>query len=83
MPERRQPPMSELAAAGAFDRLVFMIQELRADVGLRVAVTIGDTKLIRLTFSGTPDMGFPLQREVRDLPGEVIRRIWNEGLRDY
>ena len=31
----------------------------------------------------TPDVGFPLQREVRDIPGEVVRRVWNENLRDY
>ena len=35
------------------------------------------------TIHRTPDAGFPLQREVRDIPGEVIRRVWNEGLRDY
>ena len=83
MVERRQPPVSELALADALERPVVMIEELRADVGLRVEVTIDDTKLIKLTFSGTPDTGFPLQREVRDIPGEVVRRVWNEGLRDY
>ena len=38
---------------------------------------------MKLTFSGTPDVGFPLQREVRDIPGKVVRRVWNEGLRNY
>ena len=75
--------MSELALADALERLVVMIEELRTDVGLHVEVTIDDTQLLKLTFSGTPDTGFPLQREVRDIPGEVVRRVWNEGLRDY
>ena len=35
------------------------------------------------TIHRTPDASFPLQREVRDIPGEVIRRVWNEDLRDY
>ena len=83
MVERRQPPVSELALADALERLVVMINELRTDVGLRVEVTIDDTTLIKLTFSGTPDTGFPLQREARDIPGEVVRRVWNEGLRGY
>ncbi len=83
MVERRQPPVSELALADAPERLVVMINELRTDVGLRVEVTIDDTSLIKLTFSGTLDTGFPLQREVKDLPGEVVRRVWNEGLRGY
>ena len=38
---------------------------------------------LRLTFSGTPDVGFPLQREVRSIPAEIVRRVWNENLRDY
>ena len=83
MVERQKPPVSELALADALERLVVMIEELRVDVGLRVEVTIDDTQLLKLTFSGTPHTGFPLQREVRDLPGEVVRRVWNEGLRDY
>ena len=52
-------------------------------MGLRVEITTDDTDLVKLVFSGTPDVGFPLQREVRDLPGQVVRRVWNEGLRDY
>ena len=36
-----------------------------------------------LPFSGTPDVGFPLQREVRDIPAEIVRRVWNQRLRDY
>ena len=62
MVERRQPPVSELALADALERLVVMIEELRIDVGLRVAVTIDDTQMLKLTFSGTPDTGFPLHR---------------------
>ena len=38
---------------------------------------------MKLAFSGTPGVGFPLQREVRDIPAEIVRRVWNEGLRDY
>ena len=83
MPERQKPPVSEPALADALERLVVIIEELRTDVGLRVEVTIDDTQLLKLTFSGTPDVGFPLQREVRDIPGEVVRRVWNENLRDY
>ena len=83
MVKRQRPQVSELALADALDRLVVMIEELRTDVALRVEVTIDDTQLVKLTFSGTPDAGFPLQREVRDIPGEVVRRLWNEGLRDY
>ena len=52
-------------------------------MNLRVEITTDETELVKLTFSGTPDAGFPLQREVRDLPGQVVRRVWNEGLRDY
>ena len=83
MVEQRKPGVTELALADALERLVVMIEELRTDVGLRVEITIDDTQLLKLTFSGTPDTGFPLQREVRDIPGEVVRRVWNEGLRDY
>ncbi len=67
----------------ALQRLVNMIEELRIDVNLPVEITTDDTQLLKLSFSATPDVGFPLQREVRDLPGQVVRRVWNEGLRDY
>ncbi len=83
MPERRKPIVTELALADALDKLVNLIEELRADVGLRVEFTTDETDLVKLTFSGAPDMGFPLQREVRDIPAEIVRRVWNEGLRDY
>ena len=69
MVERRQPPVSELALADALERLVVMINELRIDVGLCVEATVDDASLVKLTFSGTPDTGFPLQREVKDFPG--------------
>ena len=83
MLERRKPIATELALADTLDRLVNLIEELRVDGDLRVEVTIDETDLVKLVFSGTPDAGFPLQREVRDIPGLVVRRIWNEGLRDY
>ena len=83
MLERRKPIVTELALADALDQLVNLIEELRTDVNLRVEITTDETDLVKLTFSGTPDAGFPLQREVRDLPGQVVRRVWNEGLRDY
>ncbi|MDE2814769.1 MAG: hypothetical protein OXM01_17205 [Gemmatimonadota bacterium] len=83
MPERRKPMVTELALADALDRLAALIGELRTDADLRVEITTDETDLVKLTFSGTPGVGFPLRREVRDIPGEVVRRIWNEGLRDY
>ena len=83
MVEQRKPIVTELALADALDQLVNLIEELRVDASLRVDVTTDETDLVKLTFSGTPDAGFPLQREVRDIPAEIVRRIWNEGLRDY
>ena len=65
------------------DQLVNLIQELQTDVDLRVEITTDETESVKLIFSGTPDVGFPLQREVRDIPGAVVRRVWNDGLRDY
>ena len=78
-----KPIVTELALADALDQLVNLIEELRIDVNLRVEIPTDETELVKLTFSGTPDVGFPLQREVRDLPGKVVRRVWNEGLRNY
>ena len=83
MVERHKPIVTELALADALNQLVGLIEELRADASLRVEITTDETDLVKLTFSGTPDAGFPLQREVRDIPAQIIRRIWNEGLRDY
>ena len=83
MVERRKPIVTELALADALDQLVNLIEELRVDVDLRVEITTDETDLVKLTFSGTPDAGFLLQREVRDIPGLVVRRVWNEGLHDY
>ena len=83
MPEPRKPIVTELALAEALERLVNLIGELRADADLRVEITTDETDLVKLTFSGTPSVGYPLQREVRDIPAEVVRRIWNEGLRNY
>ena len=83
MPEQRKPMVTELALADALNRLVNLIEELRADADLHVEITTDETSLVKLAFSGTPDVGFAMRREVRDIPGEVVRRIWNEGLRDY
>ncbi len=83
MPERQKPVVTELALADALDRLVNQIEELRVDADLRVVITTDETQLVKLTFAGAPGVGVPLQRGVRDIPGEVVRRVWNEGLRDY
>ena len=83
MLERRKPIVTELALADALDQLVNLIEELQTDVALRVEITTDETELVKLVFSGTPDAGFPLQREVRSIPAEIVRHIWNEGLRDY
>ena len=83
MPEQQRPIVTELALADSLDRLVILIDELRADADLRVEITTDETDLVKLAFSGTPDVGHPLRREVRDIPGEVVHRVWNEGLRDY
>ena len=83
MVERRKPIVTEWALGDALQRLVNLIEELRVDVNLPVEITTDDTQLLKLSFSGTPDVGFPLRREVRDIPAEIVRRVWNEGLRDY
>ena len=83
MPEQQKPVVTELALADALDQLVNLIEELRADADLRVEITTDETSLVKIAFSGTPDVGFAMQREVRDIPGEVVRRVWNEGLRDH
>ena len=79
----QKPLVTESALADALDQLVNLIEELRVDVDLRVQITTDETDLVKLVFAGTPDVGFPLQREVRDIPGQVVRRVWNEGLRDH
>ena len=83
MAERRKPIVTDLALADALDQLVNLIEELRADANLRLEITTDETELVKLTFSGTPDVGFPLQREVRSIPAEIVRRVWNENLRYY
>ena len=60
MVERRKPIVTELALADALDQLVNLIEELRVDVALRVEITTDETELVKLVFSGTPDVGFPL-----------------------
>ena len=83
MVEQRKPIVTDLALADALDQLVNLIEELRVDVDLRVEITTDETELVKLVFSGTPDVGYPLQREVRSIPAEIVRGVWNEGLRDY
>ena len=83
MADRRKPIVTELALADALDWLVNLIEELRVGASLRVEITTDETDLVKLVFSGTPGVGFPQQREVRDIPADIVRRIWNEGLRDY
>ena len=83
MPEQQKPVVTELALADALDQLVNLTEELKADADLRVEITTDETDLVKITFSGTPGVGFPLRREVRDIPAEIVRRVWNEGLRDY
>ena len=83
MVERWNPIVTELALGEALDQLVNLIEELRVDAKLRVEITTDETDLVKLVFAGTPDVGFPLRREVRDIPAEIVRRVWNEGLRDY
>ena len=83
MPERQKPIVTESALADALDQLVNLIGELRVDAKLRVGITTDETDLVKLVFAGTPDVGFPLRREVRDIPAKIVRRVWNEGLRDY
>ena len=83
MAEQQKPVVTELALADALDQLVNLIAELRADASLRVEINTDETDLVKLVFAGTPGVGFLLQREVRDIPAEIVRRVWNEGLRDY
>ena len=83
MVKPQKPLVTELALADALDQLVNLIEELRVDVGLRVQITTDETELVKITFLGTPDVGFPRQREVRSIPAEIVRRVWNENLRDY
>ena len=83
MTEQRKPTVTELALADALDRLAVLIEELRTDADLRVEISTDETDLVKLAFSGTPSVGRPLRRQARDIPGEVVRRVWNDGLRDY
>ena len=63
-PEQRKPIVTELALADALGRLVNLIEELKADADLRVEITTDETSLVKLAFSGTPDVGFAMRREV-------------------
>ena len=62
MPEQPRPIATELALADALDRLVVLIEELRTDADLRVEITTDETDLVKLAFSGTPAVGYPLRR---------------------
>ena len=68
MVERRKPIVTELALADALDQLVHLIEELRVDVALRVEITTDDTQLLKLTFSATPDVGFPCSARSATFP---------------
>ena len=47
MVERQKPIVTELALADALDQLANLIEELRADVGLRVEITTDETELVK------------------------------------
>ena len=68
MVERRKPIVTELALADALGQLVNLIEELTIDVNLRVEITTDDIQLLKLSFSGTPDVGFPLQPRSTTFP---------------
>ena len=68
MVERRKPIVTELALADTLDQLVNLIEELRVDVNLRVEITTDDTQLLKLNFSGTPDVGFPCSARSATFP---------------
>ena len=71
MVKRRKPIVTELALADVLDQLVNLIEELRIDVNPR-----GDhhrwTESVKLIFSGTPDMGFPVAAGSPRHPGAVV-----------
>ena len=72
MVEQRKPIVTELALADSLDQLVNLIEELRVDVDLRVEITTDDTQLLKLSLPGTPDVGFPLQRESATFPARWL-----------
>ena len=79
-----RPIVTELALADALDQLVGLIEELRADASLRVEVATDETDLVKLVLRpAPPTQALPCVGRCRDIPGEVVRRVWNEGLRDY
>ena len=51
MPEQPRAIATELALADALDRLVNLIEELRADADLHVEITTHETNLVKLAFS--------------------------------
>ena len=77
MPQQQRPIVTELALADALDRLANLIEELRADADLCVEITTDETSLVKIAFSSTPDVGFAMRREIRDIPSEIVRRVWN------
>ena len=72
-----------MALSDAADHLVNLIEALKDDVDLRVEINTDETWLAKLVSSATPDLGLPLQSEMRDIPGQVIRRVRNKGMGDY
>ena len=68
MVERRKPIVTELALADTLDQLVNLIEELRVDASLRVEITTDETELVKLTFSGTPDVVFPCSARSATFP---------------
>ena len=52
MPEQPRAIATELALADALDRLVNLIEELKADADLHVEITTHETNLVKLAFSG-------------------------------
>ena len=67
----------------ALDRLINVINDLKANVDPAVTITIDDIKVVNLAFSVTPHLGFPLQQQMSRIPGQMVRRMCNEYSRHY
>ena len=48
----------------ALDRLINVINDLKANVDPAVTITTDDIKVVNLAFSVTPHLGFPLQQQM-------------------
>ena len=53
----------------ALDRLINVINDLKANVDPAVTITTDDIKVVNLAFSVTPHLGFPLQQQMSRIPG--------------